>query len=300
VKYLTKLALAALTIIGLSGCAPSNPEDVLKAGPETTANYIADALASGDGEKLCILINQVESGRCEGLFDSVGLAQKPEPKIEAQFAGAVEYTFEGENSEWGSYLINFVAIPYKTESGSGWQYRFAERLPSIENVFGIKYDGQTVEANATAFVMPGSHKDKVEVLTDSANWFSYDEKNREFKVTDKAIDEMTEIVTSRCIEAQKTEAPTKENIRRFADENFRLTSITQIDNCKNLGEESIMQMTPTNMTWSVASSYEIKGYETIRFWGDLKQEFTVRQGFSSNWSYQQGKWVKEDYDFYGG
>jgi hypothetical protein len=37
----------------------------------------------------------------------------------------------------------------------------------------------------------------------------------------------------------------------------------------------------------------------IPFWGKQNREFTIRQGFTSNWKYENGKWNQEDYDFYG-
>lgn len=301
-KSLVKLVSISLALFTLTGCAPSSPEDVLKAGPEATANFIAEALESGNGTKLCELINVIEPGGCKGILDSAGLGSKPTPKIKASFGGAVEYIFTEENPDLGRYFISLNAGPFETEAGRQWQYRIADNFNSISKPFGIKYDGKQLGPEASTLIMPGEYRSRVEVLTDSANWFTYELVNGEdrFKITDKAVSDMNEIVVNRCQDAQKTEAPTKSNIERFTDDGFTLVSITQIDNCQNLGTESLAQMTPYDMTWSAASSYEVKGYKMIRFWGKQNRDFTLRQGFSSNWNYRNGKWKQEDYDFYGG
>jgi hypothetical protein len=165
----------------------------------------------------------------------------------------------------------------------------------------VKYDGQEIEAGESAEVMPGEYRSKLVVRTDAANWFKHSYKDGEdkFTLSDKALRDMTTIVENRCIEAQKTEAPTKENIRRFAGDDFTVVSITQLDKCENIGKESILSMTPNNVMWSANSTYEVKGYKMIRFWGKQNRDFTVRQGFTSNWKYENGKWNQEDYDFYG-
>jgi hypothetical protein len=300
-KSLVKLLTVSLAAFTLTACAPSSPADVLKAGPETTANFIAEALESGNGTKLCELINQIDPGRCEGLLNSSGLGSKPTPKIQAFFGDAVQYSFTEGNPDWGRYQITLNALPYNGESGRQWQYQISDSFASINQPFGVKYDGQEIEAGESAEVMPGEYRSKLVVRTDAANWFKHSYKDGEdkFTLSDKALRDMTTIVENRCIEAQKTEAPTKENIRRFAGDDFTVVSITQLDKCENIGKESILSMTPNNVMWSANSTYEVKGYKMIRFWGKQNRDLTVRQGFTSNWKYENGKWNQEDYDFYG-
>ena len=300
-KNLAKFMIASFAALGLVGCSPSSPADVLKAGPESTANFIAEALESGNGTKLCELINQIDPGRCEGLLNSSGLGSKPTPKMQVFFGDAVQYSFTEGNPDWGRYQITLNAMPYNAESGRQWQYQISDTFTSINQPFGVQYDGREIEAGESAEVMPGEYRSKLRVLTDAANWFKHTYKDGEdkFTLSDKALRDMTAIVENRCIEAQKTEAPTKENIRRFTNDDFTAVSIKHLDKCENIGKESILSMTPNNVTWSVASSYEVKGFRMIPFWGKQNREFTIRQGFTSNWKYENGKWTKEDYDFYG-
>lgn len=302
-KSLVKLLTVSLAAFTLTACAPSSPADVLKAGPETTANFIAEALESGNGTKLCEISNLIEPGSCEEILSSEGLGSKPTPSIIVSpiVADAVRYTFSGESDDLSRYEVVLSAVPFKTESGDNWKYEIDVDISQQSQVFGVEYDGISVAPLEEFWVMPGNFRSKLKVLEDSAGWFKHSVENGsdQFKVTDKATKYISETVMARCVAASSASAPDAADLDELTNSSFVLVSLKPQSKCQSSEWNDDVVFAPDNLRWDVYSTYLVAGYEDWGWLGKPKVEFTLKHTFFSTWKYENGEWIQEDFDFYG-
>lgn len=301
-KKLAKFMIASLAVLGLVGCSPSNPADVLKAGPESTASFIADALASGDGAKLCEISNLIEPGSCEEILSSEGLGSKPTPSIIVSpiVADAVRYTFAGESEDSRRYEVVLSAVPYRTESGDNWKYEIDVNISRESQAFGVEYDGISVAPLEEFRVMPGKFGSKLKVLEDSAAWFKHSVENGadRFTVTDKATKHISEAVMTRCVAASSAAAPSASDLDELTNSSFVLVSVKPQSKCQSSEWNDGGEFAPDNLRWDVYSTYLVTGYEDWGWLGKPKVEFTLQHKFYSTWKYENGEWIQEDFDFF--
>lgn len=298
---LAKLFLTTTVVLFLMGCAPATPTDVLKAGPESTANFIAETLEKGEGSKLCDLSNQIASGSCEFFFDSKGLGSKPNPEVTVSpiVEDAVQYRFEGHGSQSGSYAIIFSAVPFKTESGQNWDYKIDIRLPELSYPFGAKYRGTEISPNESVKIMPGEFRSDLEVFKDKSGWFDYSFENDEdrFTFNSAKYSELMEAVRARCISATKSSTPDEAALKQVSSSSFKLKSITVSSECESDSSNSVESITMENIRIDYATTYQVKGYEDWGWLGKPPVNFDLTRKFYSIWTLVDGAWTEEKSEF---
>lgn len=301
-KTIAKILITALGLLSLAACSASSPADVLKAGPESTANFIAEALKSGDGTKLCELENLISPQSCEGYLDSEGLSEKPTAEIVVSplLPDAVKYTFKGDHEESGLFSVALEAVPYVTEVGKSWKYEIDVSIGRESQPFGAEYDGKTFAPLEEFWVMPGKFRSKLKVLEDSAGWFkhSFADGTDQFTVTDKATKYISETVMARCVAASSAGAPDTSDLDEFTNSSFVLGSVKPQSECQSSEWNDDWEFAPDNLRWDAYSTYLVTGYEDWGWLGKPKVEFTLQHKFYSTWKYENGKWTQEDFDFY--
>ncbi len=150
--------------------SPLSNAEVLKKGPDATADRIASILEKGDGTGFCEIFTLI-GGKCNNILDSKGLGSlkrgvMPNPLDST----SIVYSFDSKKN-FGYNDVNatvgLVATPIETESGKTWTYQISyQGFPNLSFALPTSLGGKSLKQNKTYDAMPGAAPDDLLIEKD--------------------------------------------------------------------------------------------------------------------------------------